>query len=356
MTKQKGLALVLVLWVLSLLTIMAGSFALSMRREASITSGIKNNAQALAVAQSGLAFAEMMLLLPDKTKTWRTDGSIYQISSHNAQIRVRLLAESGKIDINRADEKLLKALFSNAPVNTNNTRDSVDPVAAILDWRDNDELIHLNGAEKKQYLSAGLTYTPRNKPLQSLEELQLILGMDEQLIDWLEPLITLNSGQAKPNLALAARELLDVLPDLDKELMRHYLQARRDSAQQGLPAPKFPSNGQLVVATKADVLANTGDADKAAAKTDAARANEDLEEPVNQEAVTVNAVTVIAQAVLIDGSSATIKALLQSGDGSTNSPFTIMQWQRDSELDPSLFDDSMDDLLISDYGEPELNN
>ena len=34
--RQKGLALVLVLWVLSLLTIMAGSFALSMRREASI--------------------------------------------------------------------------------------------------------------------------------------------------------------------------------------------------------------------------------------------------------------------------------------------------------------------------------
>ncbi|MFZ2407428.1 MAG: type II secretion system protein GspK, partial [Methylobacter sp.] len=36
MTRSEGFALVLVLWVLSLLTIMAGSFALSMRREAAI--------------------------------------------------------------------------------------------------------------------------------------------------------------------------------------------------------------------------------------------------------------------------------------------------------------------------------
>jgi len=78
-TRQKGLALVLVLWVLSLLTIMAGSFALSMRREAAIVAGIKNNAQALAIAESGIAIAQRMLMNPDQNKRWRTDGSIYQV-------------------------------------------------------------------------------------------------------------------------------------------------------------------------------------------------------------------------------------------------------------------------------------
>ena len=71
MIRQKGLALVLVLWVLSLLTIMAGSFALSIRREASIVADIKNNAQAMAVAESGIAMAEMMLLNTDQYKRWR---------------------------------------------------------------------------------------------------------------------------------------------------------------------------------------------------------------------------------------------------------------------------------------------
>jgi hypothetical protein len=39
--KQHGFALILVLWVLSLMIIMAGSFALSMRREAGLVSNIK---------------------------------------------------------------------------------------------------------------------------------------------------------------------------------------------------------------------------------------------------------------------------------------------------------------------------
>ena len=111
MTRQKGLALVLVLWVLSLLTIMAGSFALSMRREASITAGIKNNAQAMAVAESGIAMAEMMLLTADPDKRWRADGSIYEIVATDAKVRVRLLSEAGKIDINKADPILLEGLM-----------------------------------------------------------------------------------------------------------------------------------------------------------------------------------------------------------------------------------------------------
>ncbi len=110
MIKQKDLALVLVLWVLSLLTIMAVSFALSMRREASIIGDIRNNAQALAVAELGIAMVEMMLLNPDPNKRWRADGSIYEISSASAKIRVRQLSKTGKIDINKADQ----ALFTDA--------------------------------------------------------------------------------------------------------------------------------------------------------------------------------------------------------------------------------------------------
>ena len=77
MTRQNGMALVLVLWVLSILIIMAGSFALSMRRESSIVSVIKNNAHAMAIAESGIALAETMLLNPDPNKVWRADGNIY---------------------------------------------------------------------------------------------------------------------------------------------------------------------------------------------------------------------------------------------------------------------------------------
>ena len=96
--KHKGVALVLVLWVLSLLTIIAGSFVLSVRRQTAVITGLKNNAVAAATAESGIAFAQWMLLIPDLNKRWRADGSIYQIDGNKTQLRVRLLSETGKIN------------------------------------------------------------------------------------------------------------------------------------------------------------------------------------------------------------------------------------------------------------------
>jgi general secretion pathway protein K len=78
--QQRGFALLLVLWILSLLTIMAGSFALTIRRESAIVAGLKDNAQAAAVAESGLAIAQVMLLNNDKTKRWVANGSIYSLN------------------------------------------------------------------------------------------------------------------------------------------------------------------------------------------------------------------------------------------------------------------------------------
>ncbi|MGZ5056362.1 MAG: type II secretion system protein GspK, partial [Methylobacter sp.] len=100
MSKSGGFALVLVLWVLSLMTIMAGSFALSMRREAGTVAGSSSNAQAVAIAESGLAIAELMLMNPDQQQRWRTDGSIYQINYADSTVRIRLLSEAGKVDLN----------------------------------------------------------------------------------------------------------------------------------------------------------------------------------------------------------------------------------------------------------------
>jgi len=131
------------------------------------TPGIKNNARAMAVAESGIAMAEMMLLNPDQNKRWRADGSIYEINSADAKVRIRMLSESGKIDINQADQTLLQGLMSYAPVDEEQQTKLVN---AILDWRDKDDLVHLNGAEKKEYQKAGLNYQPRNGPFQAVED------------------------------------------------------------------------------------------------------------------------------------------------------------------------------------------
>jgi general secretion pathway protein K len=329
--RQNGFALVLVLWVLSLLAIMAGSFALTMRRESTIVAGIKNNAGAAAVAEAGIAVAEMMLLHPDQNKRWRADGNIYQLDFGNTQIRLRLLSEAGKIDINHADQPLLQALMAQAPVEEGQ---QAKIIGAILDWRDQDDLLSIEGAEKKEYRDAGLKYQPRNKPFQTVEELQMVLGMDERVFNWLEPIITVYSGQPQVNLKEASTKVLNILPSLDTGLIESYVTARFESAKNDLPAPEFPAN-----------LVGGGGASTNETVTIISEARITDETSADETSALVTATVVksdITQSVSTEGAPAV--------------PFKVLKWQRNPVNVEPLFTDAMNELLVKQYAEPELSN
>ena len=338
MSKSRGFALVLVLWVLSLLTIMAGSFALTMRREAGIVAGSSTNAQATAIAESGLAIAELMLMHPDQQQRWRTDGSIYQVDYIGSRVRIRLLSEAGKIDINSADQALLKQLIVHAPMDE---EAQTKLVSAILDWRDADDLVHIGGAEKKEYKDAGLSYAPRNKPFQSVEELQMVLGMNEQVFKSIENLVTVYSGQAKVDLTQASKEVLQTLPGVGAGLIDEYIAARRESAINGLPAPPFTASTSIQPGLGAAGTANQGVAPGQANPAGAAQQS---------------AVTVVSEAQLDDGATAVVRALIKKSDNALGaSPFQVLKWQHNA-VEGSLFADNEDELLVRLYAEPEFNN
>lgn len=322
MNQQQGVALVLVLWVLSLLTIMAGSFALSMRRETAMIGGLKHSAEAQAVAESGLALAEFMLLNPNINKRWRADGSIYQIDAPPAKLRIQLLSETGKINLNNVEQPLLQKLMSHAPKGGDVPLPSatVNRAAAIIDWRDNDDLIHINGAEKQQYQAAGLNYVPRNQAFQTLEELSMVLGMDEATLKWLEPLVTVDSDQPELDLQLASKDVLNVMLDAQTDLVDHYVTARAESARQNFPAPPLPITG--------------------------------INTSVTPE---VTVLTIIAEVQFDDQSTAVINALVKKSDDTQSTPFQVIRWQSTAKL-VSLFANNMNELVIKHYAEPELNH
>jgi general secretion pathway protein K len=323
MSKHQGMALVLVLWILSLLTIMAGSFALSMRRETTLVSGLKNNAVAIATAESGLAIAEFMLQNPDVNKRWRADGSIYEIASTNAKLRIRLLSEMGKINLNNVEQPLLQDLFNQAPSGDNAQLPStaVNRAAAILDWRDSDELTRINGAEKKQYQDAGLHYSPRNQSFKTLEELQMVLGMDEATLKWLEPLVTVYSDAPQVDLQLASKEVLQLMPGVDTGLIDSYITARVESAKNNLPAPPSPLNPE-------------------------------------QSAVTaeVTVLTIVSEVRYDDQSTALVNAIVKKAEGMQSTPFEVLRWQRSTANNKSLFTDNMSELIVKHYAESEFNH
>lgn len=311
--RQQGLALVLVLWALSLLMIMAASFTLTMSREAAVAIGIKNNAQALAAAESGIAFAEMMLLNPDQNKRWHTDGSIYQIQFMDTLVRIRMFAETGKIDINKADQNQLQSLIAYGHVEPEK---QTALVSAILDWRDPDDLINVEGAEKEEYEEAKLKYQPRNKPFRSVEELQMVLGMDPSILKWIEPLITVYSGSAQVDLSQASKEVLLAIPGLDAELIDQYIELRQKSAIEGTPVPPFSLG-----------LQQTGLPGES------------------------NMVEIMSEALLDDGSTAIIKAVVYKNPNNQSSLFQVLNWRREDKGNVSLFSEEMSSFLVTQHAE-----
>lgn len=335
---QRGFALVIVLWVLSLLIIMSASFALSMRREASIVEGIKNNAQAGAVAESALAVAEMMLMQPDAAKRWRADGSIYQVDFSDTKVRIQLQAEVGKIDINNANEALLQTLIGRVAVDKN---DQIKLVNAILDWRDADDLARPDGAEKQEYKRAGLNYHPRNKRFRTVEEFQMVLGVTQEIFETLSPLITVYSGQ-DVDFRFAPREVLEALPGLNPEGIEQYLMERTNSAINELP---MPSTAMLTAGVLNQDQANQS-------QDDIVQPDDDTADP----AIETGVFEIIAEAKLADGASASLNVKVERIDAAISNPFTIIKWQHNLDEKESLFSDEKTKLLVMQYAEPEFNN
>jgi general secretion pathway protein K len=322
MSKPQGMALVLVLWILSLLTIMAGSFALTMQRETVIVSGLKHTAEAMAVAESGVALAEFMLLNPDPNKRWRADGSIYQIDTENATLRIRLLSETGKININLIELGLLQTIMLHAPNGSNAQLPSatINRAAAIVDWRDGDDLMNIDGAEKNQYQEAGLNVQPSNKPFQTLDELQQVLGMNEATLKWLEPLVTVYADAPQVDLQLASKEVLQLISGVNTGLIDAYISTRVESAKHNQPAPTSP-----------------------------------LDPTPSTQNAEVTVLTIVSEAQQGEQSTAVINALVKKSTDTQTTPFQVVRWQA-NRSNVSLFTPTMNELVIKHYAESEFNN
>jgi general secretion pathway protein K len=240
--RQQGMALVLVLWVVSLMTIMAGSFALSTHREAGILSHAHERAKAMALAEGGVNYAMMMLSLPDPKKRWRADGTpyVWQVAE-DARVHISILDEGGKIDLNAAQEQTLKTVLGLALRNEELAARLTD---TIMDWRDPDDLKRNQGAEAEDYQASKRQALPQNRNFLILDELRGVMGMTPELYRKLEGWFTLYTGTDGLNPAMASRDILMALMGGNAAAVDGYLQQRRLGTPPPLPPlPGIPFGG-----------------------------------------------------------------------------------------------------------------
>lgn len=225
MARQKGFALMLVIWSLITMSGMATGFAFAVRHETRAAADLASRARAQAAAEAALRFAVLALGDDDRETRWQANGLRHKVPWPEADITVAVQAESGRMDLNLAPRELLVGLFEQV-------LGEVDHEAladAVIDWRDRDDEPGLEGAEYDEYARAGYAYGPSNRPFQSVHELSRVMGFDRDTDQTLAPYLTIYGRMPRINAISAHPVVLAAVPDISLAEAEDFVRYR-DSA------------------------------------------------------------------------------------------------------------------------------
>ncbi len=209
--RERGFALVAVLWVAMLLAIVVASVQQLSWAAAKQVHGSQTVAQANATADAVVNLVILQLLGPPGTQP-PLDGTPFVVTWDGSEARTTVQDESGKVDINVVSDGMLRQLLIFAGLDAPDAAALTD---RILDWRDATLARRLNGAKAAEYQAAGLDHAPRNAPFRAVDELQLVLGMTPALYAAVAPMVTVYSQTASVDPTFAPLRVLQMLAAFD---------------------------------------------------------------------------------------------------------------------------------------------
>ncbi len=210
---DEGIALIAVLWALVLLSIIAAALIIETRSSTRIALNMTESAALRAAADAGVQRAILDLedarfSGPSETAKLRLDGTVYAWRFANRTVHYSIQGELGKVNLNQAPQALLVSLFELVGVDPGKARSIAD---AVADFRDEDNLKRLNGAEGADYRTAGLAWGPKNAPFGTVEELQQVLGITPPIYARLVPYLTTYSLGFAVDTSVAPKRLIEML-------------------------------------------------------------------------------------------------------------------------------------------------
>lgn len=227
----RGLALVLVLWVVAALSLLTVMLVRGARFDVQTTGLLDDGVRWQAAADGALALA--LAQLAGDTGPLLA-ASVAPIRFEGMTIDVTITSASGYVDINRATEPLLVRLFQYGA--------GVEPSQAlqlarrVIDWRDPDDAaLPEGGAERDDYVAAGSAFRPRNAPFEQVADLAQVLGLGPDLNDRIAGLVTTHGDAVGVDPAFAPIGVIEMLAAGDQAIRDAIIaQRQRDDA-----APDF---------------------------------------------------------------------------------------------------------------------
>lgn len=212
--RDRGLALVAVLWVITLLALLAAGVGSSSRTELRLAYNAVERAKAMALADAGIHHALFALLTGDG-EAGEDGSSAYRFALDGGGVGVLIRDEDGKIDVNAAPHALIHGLFLAVGLDDDGARMLAD---RILDFRDADSDAEPLGAEDADYVDAGRSEGAADRPFLAISEVADVLGMTGEIYRTIRPHITVfaDADGIDPN--RTTRTVLEALPGMTPEV------------------------------------------------------------------------------------------------------------------------------------------
>jgi general secretion pathway protein K len=253
---ERGVALLIVLWILLLLSLLGAAFLATSRSTLLVARNSTESARAEALADAGITRGVLALQDPNPAFQWRADGTPHVWRFGGGTVTVSMRAEGGKVDLNAASEDVLAGLFREAGANDALSQSLADEIAAR---RGNADTV------LPQNVPDG-TIDPNEPPFATVDDLARLPGMTAALFHAVEPLVTIYSRVPTVDPMTASREVLLALPNADPAEIDAFLAQRSayDPANPKLPAPPpglaqyLGGSASSAVTIRSDAVTDTG--------------------------------------------------------------------------------------------------
>jgi hypothetical protein len=181
---SSGSVLIMVLWILTLVSFLAGQYLAHNREKADIAQNAWTAFRQRQAASSIIQlFATDAWPIPDGTGA---NGRWFRLFPDDMTLWVRVDKETLRTNLNAASDGEIKQKI--AQMMGDDYQREADAVSdCILDWRDEDSLTRMHGAEEKDYEAKGLLYRPANGLFNVMSELLLVNGVTSDIF-WGKPI------------------------------------------------------------------------------------------------------------------------------------------------------------------------
>ncbi len=219
--EQEGLALVVVLWVITIMTMLVASFSTIVKTNIVIAGAESDVTQHITHVDSGLDIAVFRMLDEVSKRKWLHPDKAQNVNFAGKALNIRIIDTSGLIDLNKADGKFLQD-FLKRYANNSDQADTV--LKAILGRR-------MAQAQKDTQQPKTQKKSLNMYSFSHVSELMTAKGMTLDFYNKIKAFMTVHNPQGSINPAVAPYEILLSVPGLSKPAIEGLLKRRSENPQ-----------------------------------------------------------------------------------------------------------------------------